>query len=55
MHEDAYEAFQASRDINAILEKVGKASVAGKKGQKQNLTVNIAPMVPVLPMLVKNF
>ncbi|CAH1404442.1 unnamed protein product [Nezara viridula] len=53
VHEDAYEAFQASRDINAILEKVGKASVAGKKGQKQNLTVNIAPMVPVLPMLAQ--
>nr|XP_024219376.1 DNA ligase 3 [Halyomorpha halys] len=53
VHEDAYEAFQASRDINAILEKVGKASSGGKKGQKQNLTVNIAPMVPVLPMLAQ--
>uniref|UniRef100_A0A0A9WG25 DNA ligase n=2 Tax=Lygus hesperus TaxID=30085 RepID=A0A0A9WG25_LYGHE len=48
VHEDAYEAFQASRDINSIIRKTGSSN---SLIEKSNLDVDLKVLVPVLPML----
>ncbi|KAF6209099.1 hypothetical protein GE061_014842 [Apolygus lucorum] len=48
VHEDAYEAFQASRDINSIIRKTGSSNSPNKTS---SLDVDLKVLVPVLPML----
>ncbi|OAD52215.1 DNA ligase 3 [Eufriesea mexicana] len=58
VHDDAYEAFQTSRDLNSVIErclegssKIGKPS--SSPGQSSNTKVTLALMTPVLPMLAE--
>ena len=52
---NAYPAFQASRDLKDVVERVlenRKDSALG--GMKKTLSVRATLMTPVLPMLVRN-
>ncbi|XP_014242253.1 DNA ligase 3 isoform X3 [Cimex lectularius] len=49
--ENAYQAFQASRDINSIIKTVDFSDKKDKKGQSMNVDINI--LTPVLPMLAQ--
>lgn len=57
VHEDAYEAFQTSRDLNSVIERCLQRSKKSKskKQESNSSNVEITLMTPVLPMLVKAF
>ena len=50
IHPDAYEAFQTTRDLEDVLQRVQKQRAAGKTG---SLEIGISLMTPVLPMLAE--
>ena len=50
IHPDAYEAFQATRDLEDVLERVQNQRAAGRTG---SLEIGISLMTPVLPMLAE--
>ncbi|BES96201.1 DNA ligase [Nesidiocoris tenuis] len=49
VHEKAYEAFQASRDINSIVSQAGPSNVS----KNSALSVDMKILVPILPMLAQ--
>lgn len=51
---NAYAAFQASRDLKDVVERVvqNKDEAGGKPGMSKKLSVRASLMTPVLPMLV---
>ena len=54
--ENAYDAFQASRDLKDVVDRVMKLRTesGGKPGMSKKLSVRANLMTPVLPMLVKS-
>ncbi|KAF0294238.1 DNA ligase 3 [Amphibalanus amphitrite] len=50
IHPDAYEAFQATRDLQDVLERVQEQQACGQPG---SLDIGISLMTPVLPMLAE--
>ena len=54
LDENAYAAFQASRDLRDVIDRVLQGRKEGGKegGGKTKLSVRAALMTPVLPMLV---
>ena len=52
---NAYEAFQASRDLRDVVDRVNKNKEAsnGRPGMTKKLSVRASLMTPVLPMLVR--
>ena len=56
MDSNAYSAFQASRDLKNVVERVVqnklKTGLVGKHDNGRNLSIEIYLMTPVLPMLV---
>ena len=48
---NAYAAFQASRDLRDVVDRVG--CLRGANGIKSSLTVRANLMTPILPMLVR--
>ncbi|XP_066998316.2 DNA ligase 3 isoform X2 [Anabrus simplex] len=55
VHPDAYQAFQASRDLNAVLSQALEKKGAGVSSptKKTNLNIGVQVMTPVLPMLAE--
>ncbi|CAL7941000.1 unnamed protein product [Xylocopa violacea] len=59
VHEDAYEAFQTSRDLNSVIERCLQGSSKVEKpsmflpGPSTNIKATISLMTPVLPMLAE--
>lgn len=55
VHEDAYEAFQTSRDLNSVIERCLQRSKKSKskKQESNSSNVEITLMTPVLPMLAE--
>ena len=49
---NAYEAFQASRDLKDVVERVLELQEANKSGLTKKLSIKACLMTPVLPMLV---
>ena len=58
LHPKAYEAFQASHDLEAVVNKVLAPQAASGNDQiaslKKDLSVKASTMTPVHPMLVNN-
>ena len=55
---NAYEAFQASRDLRDVVDRVleiKKGVAEGKPGMSKKLSVKASVMTPILPMLVGTF
>ncbi|GJQ69356.1 lig3 [Trypoxylus dichotomus] len=48
IHSDAYQVFQSSRDIDAVIDKC-----IGKTGHKSSVKAKISLLTPVLPMLAQ--
>lgn len=55
VHPDAYTAFQTSRDLNMVLDRVlsGNSSVKHKDATQKNVEAKLTLMTPVLPMLAE--
>ena len=55
VHPDAYQAFQTSRDLDAVLSKAVSSTDGGCSSptKKAALTIAASVMTPVLPMLVR--
>nr|CAD7588747.1 unnamed protein product [Timema genevievae] len=55
VHPDAYQAFQTSRDLEAVLSRVVTKTEAGvsSPSKKKTLTIRASLMTPVLPMLAE--
>ncbi|XP_063237948.1 DNA ligase 3 isoform X2 [Bacillus rossius redtenbacheri] len=55
VHPDAYQAFQTSRDLGAVLSKATTKTEAGvsSPSKKKNITITAKLMTPVLPMLAE--
>jgi len=55
VHPDAYQAFQTSRDLDAVLSKAVSSTDEGCSSptKKAALTITASLMTPVLPMLVR--
>lgn len=56
LNPDAYAAFQASRNLRDVVERVmhnKKSDDEGKPGPSRKLSVKASLMTPVLPMLVR--
>jgi len=53
---NAYEAFQASRDLRAVVNKVMRVNDGSAKGElTKSISVTALLMTPILPMLVCGF
>lgn len=52
LDENAYAAFQASRDLKDVVERVMEGRDGSKPGMSKKLSVRASLMTPVLPMLV---
>ena len=55
VHPDAYQAFQTSRDLDAVLSKAVGSTEKGCSSptKKTAFTITASLMTPVLPMLVR--
>lgn len=55
VHPDAYTAFQTSRDLNMVLERVlsDSSGVKHKDGKQKSVEAKISLMTPVIPMLAE--
>nr|CAD7567649.1 unnamed protein product [Timema californicum] len=55
VHPDAYQAFQTSRDLEAVLSRAATKTEAGvsSPSKKKTLTIRASLMTPVLPMLAE--
>ncbi|XP_076369720.1 DNA ligase 3 [Tachypleus tridentatus] len=51
LHPTAYEAFQASRNLQDVVEKINETKRAGNL--KKSLSIQVSLMTPVLPMLAE--
>lgn len=57
VHDDAYKAFQTSRDLDSVIERCWRGSPKFDKpssspGPSSNVKITLSLMTPVLPMLV---
>lgn len=52
LDENAYAAFQASRNLRDVVDRVMENKAGGVPGMKKKLSVKASLMTPVLPMLV---
>ena len=54
LDENAYAAFQVSRNLQDIIDRVQESKEGAKHGMKKQLSIKAALMTPVLPMLVSH-
>ena len=52
LDDNAYAAFQASRNLRDVVDRVMENKAGGVPGLKKKLSVKASLMTPVLPMLV---
>lgn len=52
LDDNAYAAFQASRNLRDVVDRVMENKAGGVPGMKKKLSVKASLMTPVLPMLV---
>ena len=52
LDDNAYAAFQASRNLRDVIDRVMENKAGGVPGLKKKLSVKASLMTPVLPMLV---
>jgi hypothetical protein len=55
LDDNAYAAFQASRDLKDVVERVMEGKNESKPGMSKRLSIRASLMTPVLPMLVGLF